>query len=63
MISNMTIEIREGPGGGGVNTIKFKYDHVIALLKTLLEFPIAIGTKMKPHQGLLGPCSVTPVAF
>lgn len=42
----MSIEIREGPGWGE-NTIKFKYEHVIALLKTFLGPPLASGIKIK----------------
>lgn len=42
----MSIEIREGPGWGE-NTIKFKYESVIALLKTFLGPPLASGIKIK----------------
>lgn len=45
MISNMPIEIREGPGSGEGGTIKFKYDPIIAPFKTLLWLPIATGIK------------------
>lgn len=31
----------------GKNTIKLRYDHVIALLKTFLWHPIVIGIKIK----------------
>lgn len=42
----MSIEIREGPGWGE-NTIKFKYESVIALLNTFLGLPLASGIKIK----------------
>lgn len=62
MISNMSIEIREGPDWGE-NTIKFKYEHVIALLKTFLWPLIASGIKIKISSLPFGSCGRTSVDF
>lgn len=60
MISNISIEIREGPGLGK-NTIKFKYERVIVLLKILLWPPIANGMKIKTSLLPPSPCDLTSV--